>query len=230
MQPRWLALYEQYSETEAFAPTPRSMARRALKNAALTMLSAGTDAASRRVARTCVQQQLGSADNLTDRRAALAAVVNGSLFDAAERNELLTEFYERWSEQTLVVNLWLQLQASASTNGAGDVQSLETHPCFDARNPNKVRSLIGAFAQHNGRNFHATDGSGYRYLADKIVSVDAANPQLAARLALPLSKWRRFVPALAGPMRRALETVAATQGLSKDVFEIVTKSLSEEAS
>ncbi|MFK7914941.1 MAG: aminopeptidase N C-terminal domain-containing protein, partial [Pseudomonadales bacterium] len=105
--------------------------------------------------------------------------------------------------------------------------ALEAHVCFDQRNPNKVRSLIGAFAQNNARNFHALDGSGYRYLADKIVAVDAANPQLAARLALPLSKWRRFVPDLATQMRAALETVAAVPTLSKDVFEIVSKSLSQ---
>ncbi|MFK7916327.1 MAG: aminopeptidase N, partial [Pseudomonadales bacterium] len=164
LQPRWQALYERNAELGPFAPTPLAMAHRALRSASLTMLGAASGAGPRLSARTCVQQQLSVADNLTDRRAALLAVVNSTLFDATERAELLAEFYERWSDQALVVNLWLQLQASAPMSTAADVQALEAHVCFDQRNPNKVRSLIGAFAQNNARNFHALDGSGYRYL------------------------------------------------------------------
>ncbi|MGI9326521.1 MAG: aminopeptidase N [Pseudomonadales bacterium] len=227
LQPQWLALYQAHQDQGGYEPTPTAMASRQLKNLSLQYLCTATDPEPQRVARTCALQQLQQADNLTDRRGALAAIINSDLFSQEERGELFTEFYERWHNEALVVNLWLQLQASAPGTNARAVEALEGHPGFDARNPNKVRSLIGAFAQHNARNFHKADGGGYTYLATKITGLDQANPQLAARLALPLSKWRRFVPAQSVPMREALQGLSDAGNLSKDVFEIVSKSLAD---
>ena len=99
------------------------------------------------------------------------------------------------------------------------------HPAFDLKNPNKVRAVIGAFAQANPVNFHAADGSGYSFVADQIMAIDAFNPQTAARLAPTLGRWKRFDPARQALMRRELERMAAAPGLSKDVTELVTKSL-----
>lgn len=227
LQPRWQALYAAYQDQGGYQPTAVAMAGRQLKNQSLQFLCTATSESAREVARASVLAQLADADNLTDRRGALSAIVNSTLFSVEEVETLFGDFYTRWKDEALVVNLWLQLRASAQGSDCHAVRALETHPGFDVHNPNKVRSLIWMFAQHNGRNFHAEDGSGYRYLAEKILQIDSANPQLAARLALPLSKWRRYVPGHSNLMREALQSVAAEEKLSKDVFEIVSKSLAD---
>lgn len=217
----WIALYEANRSTQAYEPTSLAMAARRLQNLALSYLCAsGRDETDRLLA------HYEQADNLTDRRAALVEIANAPWLDARKRSSLLEAFYERWQDQALVVNQWLGIMASNHLATAADLAALEAHPSYDQRNPNKVRSLLGGFSQANQRNFHAADGSGYAYLAGKIVELNASNPQIAARCAQPLTRWRRYTDARGARMRAALETIALAPDLSKDVYEIVSKGLS----
>jgi dipeptidyl aminopeptidase/acylaminoacyl peptidase len=118
-----------------------------------------------------------------------------------------------------LTDLWLW-----STDGKVE-RALTTHPAFDARNPNKLRAVYGAFAQFNLRNFHAPDGRGYKFLGDAVLRLDRTNPQIAARLATPLTRWRRYDRTRQLAMRAVLEDMAASEGLSKDLYEVVSKSL-----
>jgi aminopeptidase N len=228
----WLSLYEAHGELGVFEPTPIAMARRRLANLSLTYLAAGARLRSTQDAefgahvRELVSAHLEDADNLTDRRAALAVMLGSPLFDRQTRQTILDGFYERWKDQALVVNLWLQLQAMAPQVHIEDLEALEAHPAFDTRNPNKVRSLYAAFAQHNARQFHQANGAGYRFLGERVATLNASNPQLAARLAIPLSKWRGLASPNREQMRAVLEEIAERDDLSPDVFEIVDKSLS----
>ncbi len=121
---------------------------------------------------------------------------------------------------------WFQIQATATRPGALQrVQKLMQHPAYDASNPNKVRSLVAAFCGANPVNFHRGDGSGYRFLVEQVGQIDRYNPQLASRLLVPLTRWKKYPPANAAAMRGALEALSKGQDLSRDVYEIVSKSL-----
>ncbi|HEB67360.1 MAG TPA: DUF3458 domain-containing protein, partial [Gammaproteobacteria bacterium] len=121
---------------------------------------------------------------------------------------------------------WLALQAGSSLPDTLDrVKALMDHPAFDLHNPNKVRALIGRFCAGNPLRFHAADGSGYRFLADRVLELDPLNPSIAARLVKNLSRWRRYDPARQALMKAQLERILATEGLSKDVYEIASRSL-----
>ena len=121
---------------------------------------------------------------------------------------------------------WFALQAvSTLPNTLEQVQTLMQHSLFDLRNPNKVRALIGSFAMRNPLHFHAQDGSGYQFLADQVLVLDARNPQIASRMVRPLMNWRQYEPVRSALMKAQLERIKAQQGLSGDVFEIVSKSL-----
>ena len=215
----WLELYEAMGPQGPYAPTPLGMARRGLRNLALGFLSkSATDAANARLA-----THLETADNLTDRLAALGEIVDSAAFPDQER--VLSAFYDRWRHESLVVNQWLQVQAASRRSDAQAVARLEDHPGFDLRNPNKLRALYGAFGQRNNRNFHAADGAGYDFLASRLADLDARNPQVAARLLRPLIRWRKFDGNRQALMRGALERIRAKEALSKDVFEVVSKAL-----
>ena len=215
----WLELYEAMGPRGPYAPTPLGMARRGLRNLALAYLSkSATDAANARLA-----AHLETADNLTDRLAALGEIADSATFP--DRDRVLNAFYDRWRHESLVVNQWLQVQAASRRSDAQAVAQLEDHPGFDPRNPNKLRALHGAFGQHNNRNFHAVDGAGYDFLASRLADLDARNPQVAARLLRPLIRWRKFDGNRQALMRGALERIRAKEALSKDVFEVVSKAL-----
>lgn len=191
---------------------------RRLSNACLGFLSAidggpGTALAA---------EQFESADNMTDSQAALACLCQR---DGAERTEALQAFYERWSGDDLVMDKWFALQGSSRPVGAAAVETLRAHKDFTMDNPNRVRSLVGAFAMNNFRGFHAKDGSGYRFLADVVMELDPKNPQIASRLVRALNPWREFASPWSEAMRGELERIKALDGLSKDVFEIVAASL-----
>jgi aminopeptidase N len=125
-----------------------------------------------------------------------------------------------------VVNQWFMAQATCSVQGTLErVKQLMEHPAFDVKNPNKVRALIGAFCGQNAVNFHQIDGAGYRFLADQIITLNKLNPQIAARLVVPLSKWKKYIASSADLMKTELERIMAQPNLSKDVFEQVSKSL-----
>ena len=169
------------------------------------------------------QQLLSSADNLTDRLAALRGILWCG--DAHHSQPALSEFYSAWSGEALVVNQWFTLQATCPGGATVDtVIDLQQHPAFDWRNPNKVRALIGAFAAANPTAFHRDDGRGYVLLGDAIARLQDANPQIAARLCNPLIRYQRYAHGQEA-MHAQLSRIAAIEGLSRDVFEVVNKAL-----
>jgi aminopeptidase N len=148
--------------------------------------------------------------------------------DEAERSDALAQFYRQWRDETLVVNQWFQLQARLPHGDAlARVRGLMQHPDFDLRNPNKVRAVVGGFSAGNPVGFHRADGAGYRLLVGQILQLDQKNPQVAARMAGPLTRWKRFEPRRRELMKAELQRLQATE-LSRDLYEIVTKSLHEE--
>jgi aminopeptidase N len=167
-------------------------------------------------------QQFQEADNMTDRLGGLGTLVNSM---APERETALSGFYERYRDNALVLDKWFTAQALSMRDDAVDeVYRLAEHPDFTMTNPNRLRSLVGAFAV-NQRNFHHASGRGYRFLADMIMAADKLNPQTAAKLVPPLGRWRRFDTARSALMRAELERIVAAPGVSKDVFEQASKSL-----
>jgi aminopeptidase N len=208
---------------ESYGADTGQIARRSLKNQCLHYLAAtGTQPAIE-----LCHNQYQQADNMTDAMAALGCLVNIDNDSARELSDkLLAEFYQRWQHESLVVNQWFQLQATATAPGALQrVQELMQHPAYDADNPNKVRSLVSAFCNGNPVNFHQADGSGYQFLAAQVSRLDSQNPQLASRLLIPLTRWKKYPEHNARLMRNVLEELAAREKLSRDVYEIVSKSL-----
>jgi aminopeptidase N len=167
--------------------------------------------------------QFQQSDNMTDVLAALAAF---SLSDCPEREQAIAQFYQRWQHDTLVLDKWFSLQAmSHLPDTLASVEKLMTHPAFDLKNPNKVRALIGAFCNGNQVRFHDSSGAGYTFLADRVIEIDPINPQVAARLMGAFSRWRKFDPDRRQLMQSALERILGTGKLSKDVYEIASKTL-----
>ncbi len=159
---------------------------------------------------------------MTDRQGAVAVLVS---LDAPERAAALEAFYQRFRDEPLVLDKWFALQASAQRPDTVEaVQRLSAHQDFTLSNPNRLRALAGTFGGNHWA-FHDASGRGYAFLADMILAADKLNPQVAARLVPPLGRWRRFEPGRAELMRAALERVASSPGLSKDVFEQASKSL-----
>ena len=195
-----------------------AVGRRALQNVCLGYLMTLDDADSRAL---CVAQ-FEAAHNMTDVIAALACLVNS---DGPERDPALDAFYRRWADEPLVVDKWLGLQAGCRRSDTlARVQALMQHPAFTLKNPNKVRALIGAFTANQAR-FHAADGQGYEFVATQVLALDALNPQVAARLCNAFSQWRRYDAGRQAAMKQQLERMIAQPGLSRDVYEVVSKSL-----
>jgi aminopeptidase N len=166
--------------------------------------------------------QFEAADNMTDRMAALNVLSHSN---APERDSALAAFHARFAGDALVIDKWFSVQAlSTRTDTPAAVAALMQHRDFSTANPNRLRSLVGAYAANQVR-FHVADGAGYRLVTDAVLAVDSLNPQAAARLVSPLGRWQRFDAARAALMRAELERIVATPGLSKDVFEIASKSL-----
>ena len=218
----WRQLYQRNAPQGPYQPDAMGMARRGLNNLALSYLAHCRAEDVNRL----LKAHLDAADNLTDRLAALRQIADRAAYP--DRAEVLDDFYQRWHHESLVVNQWFGIQASALGTDVAAVRKLETHPGFDPSNPNKLRSLYGAFTRQNSRNFHVADGSGYDFLTDVIAGLDAKNPQMASRLLTPLTQWKKFDAARQRLMRAGLERLEAKEGLSKDVFEVVTKSLARE--
>lgn len=166
-----------------------------------------------------------SAINMTDSMAALEAVNNSEL---PFRKEALEMFGNHWKDDALVMDKWFSLQArSRKADVLTTIKELLNHPCFSIKNPNKVRALIGVFAMLNPTAFHNKDGSGYQFLADKIIELNAINPQVASRLVKPLIDWKKHDVGRQRLMKESLLRIKAVPELSKDVFEIVDRSLGE---
>ncbi|TNE93288.1 MAG: DUF3458 domain-containing protein, partial [Gammaproteobacteria bacterium] len=171
--------------------------------------------------------QFMEADNMTDRLSALNGLVNDPREEARPLSEqALDKFYNDWQHEPLVLNQWFQTQAACVLPGGLErVKVLMEHPAFDFHNPNKVRSLIGVFCNSNLINFHDEAGEGYRFLADNVIALDKLNPQIASRQLTPLTKWRRYDLTRQALMREELARVLAEPGLSRDTYEIASKSL-----
>ena len=220
LESEWLRLYQRMQSDAPYAPTAEQIAARSLKNLALGYLLATGKPAYAELA----AEQFNQADNMTDEQAALSLLVHSKHREAAVA--ALTKFRERWQDQSLVMNSWFSIQASDSNPGALErILKLEQDPLFDSKNPNKLRSLIGVFAGANPLQFHAADGSGYRYLGDWILRLNQQNPQVASRLLTPLTRWRRYPADKQIKMREQLQRVLGEPKLSPDVYEVVSKSL-----
>jgi aminopeptidase N len=202
---------------------PVQVGRRSLRNACAHYLSLLGDAQCRALLR----EQYHAALNMTDRLAALTALVQGDPDpQASGATALLQDFEARWRHEALALNLWFSVQAQRPHASAlEDVRALLGHRDFELRNPNRVRALIGAFCSGNAPGFHRADGAGYRFLGEQVKVLDPMNPQVAARLLAPLTRWRRHAPLHADGMRAVLESLRALPSLSPDCFEVVNKSL-----
>jgi aminopeptidase N len=214
-------LHSGLQEAGEFSPDAASAGRRALRNAALELLAANPKAEIAELA----DGHYRGAGNMTDAIGGLTALmlIGGPEFEAA-----LADFYERWKGEPLVVDKWFALQARDPSEGAlGRVLGLTAHPAFEPKNPNRLRALVSTFANFNPVRFHDPSGAGYRFLADQILAVDRFNPMIAARLVDPLGGWRRYTPELGALMKAELERILKTEGLSKNVFELVSRSLAD---
>ncbi len=195
-------------------------ARRALQNISLSYLML---CGKPEVVAACVEQ-FEEADNMTERLTALAVLVNSGF--EAERDKALTSFAEHFKDNPLVMDQWFSVQAgNTQPGGLERVQQLMQHSAFTLKNPNKVRALIGAFANQNLLNFHRADGAGYRFLADQVIVLNKLNPQIASRLLAPLTRWRKYDTSRQALMKAELERILAAGELSSDVYEVVSKSL-----
>jgi aminopeptidase N len=215
-----LSVYQACRENGPFEVSPDAIGRRSLKNAALSLLMIAGDAEAGRL---CLEQ-FRTATAMTDAIQALMSIIDS---DLPERADCIAGFAERWQGEALVMDKWFLLQAlSIRTDTVQRVTALLDHPGFSIRNPNKVYSLIGGFAGNEAR-FHAADGSGYRFLADRVLQLDPLNPQVAARMLKNLARWRRYDSVRQDQARAALQRIAATPSLSRDVYEIASKSLAD---
>lgn len=225
LEPELVRVYEANEVTAPYQASAEQIASRALRNTCLAYLMLlGSE---EQIARC--ELQFANANNMTDTYTALRELVNCEAEPAqAAKQRALRNFYERWQHEVLVVNQWLQVQASAQLpGGLKTIDMLLNHEAYDASNPNKVRALVGAFCGQNLINFHNPDGSGYEFLADQVIELNAKNPQIASRLLGPLSKWKKYTLPLQEQMIAALRKIESCEDLSKDVFEVVSKSLKD---
>jgi aminopeptidase N len=214
----FIAAYAANLTPGKYSADAKSAGKRGLKNLCLSYLLGWEDESTLQLAHA----QIDAADNMTDRLAALMALVNtGSKM--AEKP--LKRFYQDFKKEALVVDKWFSLQAVAMHTGVNAVRKLMTHPAFTLKNPNRARSLIFSFCNGHPSQFHATDGSGYAFWAEQVIALNKLNPQVAARLVRTLDHWKKYQPALKKQMQAALQKVAATKGLSKDVQEVVVRAL-----
>ena len=196
-----------------------AIGRRALRNTCLSYLAAADVEKGAALAKA----QFDTRANMTDVLAALTVLTD---LDRPERPAALARFYAAWSRDELVIDKWFALQARSSLPGTPNrVRELTMHPAFERKNPNRVRALVGAFAQGNQIRFHDASGAGYVFLADEVITLDPINPTTAARLVQALGAWRRHDPARQALMQRQLERVLATPNLSKNTYEMVSKSV-----
>ena len=218
-----LTAYEANLTPGPYSPDAASMAKRALKNLALSYLCAWADDSTFALATT----QFDEAENMTDRLAALAALTNfnGNEAQQASAAKSLKKFYKEFKKEALVIDKWFMLQATAHTTDVAKVRELMTHKAFTLSNPNRARSLTFSFCNANPSRFHAADGSGYALWAELVIELNKINPQVAARLARSLDRWKKYPQHLQDHMKLALEKVAGTKKLSKDVAEVIGKAL-----
>ena len=223
-EPLWACWRSCRRELGGYRPEPGDMGRRALAAAALELLVDG-DSGAELV--DCAAQLYRQADNLSDRLSALRVLINSPVPSASTpRAELLADFHRLWSGEPLALCHWLRVQATDRRPAALQrLQGLMRAPGFEARNPNFLRATVGAFSRGNPLNFHAEDGSGYRFLAAQVLALAPHNAQLAARLLLPLCDWPRYSGESSAKMSAALRQVAAACGEARELRDLAARSL-----
>jgi len=223
LQSEWTATYRSMQTDGPYQPDPVSAGRRALRNLALEYLAAGADPSAVELAR----RQLASADNLSDRYAALAVLVS---CPSPLKAGILLQFARDWHNEPLLMNKWFNVQATAIRHPGEPpvlerVRTLLRHSAYNEQDPQAVEALIVAYCSDNPAEFHLADGSGYAFWVEQVVRLDAINPIVAARVARALNRWRRYAPDRQQLMRQALQEVAARPALSADVRELVDRTL-----
>jgi len=223
----WEAVYAAHHDTDAYSPDPLSSGRRALAGMALTQLCLAARASGDAVWPGKTLQRFKDAGNMTDRFNALAALVSSSHELAAPA---LAQFHAMFKDEPLVIDKWFSLQAGAPDRGGSilpAVRQLMQHTDFSLKNPNRARSVISIFCQGNPAGFHRLDGAGYQFWSERVIELDALNPQVAARLARALDRWSKLAEPYRSQARQAIARVAAGPGLSKDTHEVVMRALSQ---
>jgi aminopeptidase N len=220
LEGEFIGIYTALAPTTPYQPTAEDAGRRALRNLCLGYLLELDTVDVRQMALA----QFHSADNMTDQFAALSALAQ---HDCAERATALTEFYESWRHEALVVDKWLAVQSgSRLPDTLATVRQLTSHPAFDPGNPNKIYALLRNFGANLVR-FHSADGAGYAFLAEQIKALDARNPQVASRLARCFDRWKKFDARRQAHALSALAGIREYAGLSRDTFEVVSRALGD---
>ncbi|KTD11563.1 aminopeptidase [Legionella gratiana] len=212
-------LYQQLWRAENHKMHGAAYGRRKLRNICLWLMMKSKEA----MALEMCQQQFMSAQTMTDQIASFSLLANCT--NQGAREQAIEDFYKQWAKNDLVLDKWFAIQATSELpDTLTHVKTLVRHAAFNIKNPNKVRALVSAFCMTNPRNFHAVDGSGYSFLADFLITLDKINPQIAARLANPFTRWQRYDKSRQSLMHNQLERLAK-QNLSRDLAEVVSKSL-----
>jgi aminopeptidase N len=212
-------IYREYELKGPYSPQPEAAGKRALRNAALGYLAARGTAED--IARLAAH--FAGARNATDEVSALAMLAE---VRSPERDKAFERFYERWKGDHLVIDNWFAYQAASSLpTTLATVKRLTRHPLFSIKNPNKVRALIGTFASANPVTFNRADGKGYEFIADRVLEIDAFNPQVAARLLSAFRSWKALEPERRRLAKKALQRISKAKPLSHDVYEIVGRML-----
>jgi aminopeptidase N len=226
LRPDWEAAFDANQLHGGYSPDPVSAGKRSLANLALMMLCLDAVNGGDAVWPGRAYQRFKDATHMTDRQGALVALVaaHSELAEAA-----LVRFRELFQHEPLVIDKWFSLQAGAPERGGqvfARVKALVAHPDFNARNPNRASSLLGTFTR-NPAAFHRPDAAAYVFWADRVLELDAINPQLASRLARAMDRWRKLAEPYRSAAREALSRVAAKADLSSDVREIVSHALAD---
>ncbi|MGE0097951.1 MAG: aminopeptidase N [Hydrogenophaga sp.] len=227
LQDDWAWAFENHKDNGAYRPDPRSTGRRALAGLALIMLCLASRDDTRLGWPEKAWQHFQAAANMTDRFNALTALVAS---EHALTRQALERFHALFKHEALVIDKWFALQAGASDRGGHvlpAVRQLLNHPDFNLKNPNRARSVIFSYCSANPGAFHRTDAAGYRFWSDRVAELDAFNPQVAARLARALDRWRKLAEPYRSAAREAIARVAAKPDLSNDLREVVTRALAD---
>jgi aminopeptidase N len=227
LQSDWAWAFDAHRDNGAYRPDPVSTGRRALAGMALTMLCLDARTSGDVVWPGRAYQRFKDAGNMTDRFNALSALV---VSDHALAREALARFHSMFQSEDLVIDKWFALQAGAPDRGGNvlpAVRQLMKHPDFHLKNPNRARSVIFSYCSANPGAFHRADAAGYLYWSERVIELDAFNPQVAARLARALDRWKKLAEPYRSAAREAIARVAAKTDLSNDVREVVTRSLAD---
>ena len=220
LKEQFLDLYQQYHKEESGQFDAGAIGRRRIKNSCLSYLTKLETNEAYQLA----DKQFEAAGNMTDQMAALSVIVESG---NPARHTCLQSFYKQWQNEALVIDKWFALQACSSAEDTfSTVQKLMHHSAFELTTPNRVRSLIGVFSQANQLHFHAANGQGYQFLADQVIALNSLNPQVASRMVAAFTQWKRFDKNRQALMKAALERIINSPDISKDVYEVASKSLS----